>query len=206
MKNYLITAILLVFVAQVGFGQATVRVFNYRPTGEFGFVMKPLTSVEVAWQARFSKRPTKRWRSGISLLYLPLQPRLAVFPLYGVLQDGRGTTIVPTAQAYQQYTMFQLAMGSDYALVHRKKFNFYVGADLVAGAAKVDYTYAGLTDESYQGGSILAGFRARVGAEYAVTSHIGVFVTANREGFLMAEPKAYLAANDYGIGLRYSFN
>ena len=119
-----------------------------------------------------------------------------------------GTTVLPGYQSFQKYAIFQLNGGIDYAFIHKKKLNVYAGADLVIGTASVDYTNViiGWKDESYQGGGILAGFRFRLGVDYNITDNIGVFVNANRQGFLVTEPGALNGANDYGLGVRYSFN
>ena len=208
MKPIICAAVFLFFASHLAYGQIGVRVFNYRPTGEFGFAMKPLVSLEIGYQPRFSKRSTKRWRTGFSLLYLNMKPRLEVFPVYGVRYDGNGTTVLPGYQSFQKYAIFQLTGGSDFAFIHKDKYNVYAGADLVIGAANVEYTNViiGWKDESYQGGGILAGFRFRLGVDYNITDHIGVFVNANRQGFLVTEPGALNGANDFGLGMRYSFN
>ena len=61
--------------AQVGVG---VRVYNYRPTGEFGFVMKPTYTAEIMFIDEFRKK--KRTRFNFSATYLHMKPRMAEFP------------------------------------------------------------------------------------------------------------------------------
>lgn len=208
MKSFLRVAIFLLLATNLSYGQISLRVFNYRPTGEFGAVMKPLVSVEIGYQGRFSQRTTKRMRTGISLLYLNMKPRLEVFPVYGIREDGSGTTVLPGYQSFQKYALFQLIGGIDYAFIHKEKLNVYAGVDLVIGTASVEYTnlIIGLIDEGYQGGGILSGFRFRLGVDYEITDDIDVFVNANRQGFLLNEPRALNGANDYGLGMRYTFN
>jgi hypothetical protein len=208
MKTPYKKTLLLVFVAQLGWSQFIVRAVNYRPTGEFGFVMKALTTIEIGNQQRFSKRPTKRGRMVASILYLNMKPRLEVFPIAGFASDGRGSRVIPGIQSFEKYRLLQFIFGYDYAFVHKEKFNFYVGADLVAGLASVNYTviYPTWKNETYQGGGGLGGFRLRLGLDYKLTETIGVFVSANRGGFLITEPAGFFAANDYGLGMCYSFN
>jgi hypothetical protein len=207
MKTPYKITLLIFFVTQLGWSQLMVRAVNYRPTGEFGFVMKPLISVEIGNQQRFRKSATRRWRSVASLLYLNMKPRMDVFPIAGFASDGKGSRVIPGIQSFEKYNLLQLIFGYDYAFVHKEKFNVYVGADLVAGFASVDYTiiYPTWKNETYQGGGGLGGFRVRLGLDYNLTEAMGVFISANSGGFLITEPAGFLSANDFGLGMRYSF-
>ena len=208
MKTFICVSALLFFASHITYGQLSLRIFNYRPTGEFGFAMKPLVSMEIGTQGRFSKRATKRTRVGFSATFLKMEPRLEVFPTYGVVSDGAGTRVLPGVQAFGKYNVFQLFGGMDYAFLHNEKYNVYAGIDLIAGVISVDYTdyVESWKDESYSGGGILAGFRFRLGIEYNLTDQISAFIDANRQGFLVAEPRALNDGNDYGLGLRYTFD
>lgn len=208
MKNVLFLFVCLLFAASDSSGQASLRVFSYRPLGEFGLVMKPKFSAEIGWQSRFSRRSTKRVRYGFSLMYLDMQPREEVFLTYGELYDDNGLTIIPILQSFQRYSIFQINAGGDFAFVHRQKLNVFAGADMVAGAAAVAYTsYApGVRYESYDGGGILGGGRFRLGVEYAIRKRLSVFFNAHRSVVLLVEPKTLLKSNDFGLGVRYSFN
>lgn len=207
MRYVFLIALFLFLGSGFSYGQIAVRVFSYHPTGEFGFAMKPLVSGEVSYQYGFSKRSTKRWRAGFSLVLLNLKPRMEVFPVYGVLSDGAGTRVIAGQQSFQRYFIAQLCGGSDFAFVHKEKINLYAGADIVVGGASVDYTsvYPGLKGESYSGGGILGGFRARVGAEYSFSDHFSAFANAHRSVFLITEPASIPWAYDFGVGVRYSF-
>ncbi|WP_353484529.1 hypothetical protein [Haliscomenobacter sp.] len=208
MKTLIAIVTLLLFVTTLSFGQISIRVFNYHPTGEFGFVMSPLTSLELGLQGRFSKRIERRWRANMSLVYLRMKPRLDVFPVAGFAVDGKGSRVIPGLQSFQKYNIAQFIFGYDYAIVHKEKFNFYAGLDLLGGAASVDYelVYPSWKDETYQGGGVMVGLRARLGVEYAISDHIGVCINTNRSGFYLREPAAKLWAIDYGLGVRYTFN
>jgi hypothetical protein len=207
MKTIITTCIFTLFLCAISFGQISLKAFNYRPTGEFGMTMKPLISVEIGWQDRFSRRSTKRWRYGFSLQYLNMKPRMEVFPVYAVGDNGNGFQVFPGHQSFQRYAILQLMGGGDFAFIHKEKLNVYAGASLIVGAASIDYTdiIEGWKNESYSGGGILGGGRVRLGAEYAFTDNFALFFDMNRNGFLVAEPLAFLTANDYGLGARYSF-
>lgn len=208
MKTLIGISFLVLASWQFSFGQISLRVFNYRPSGEFGFAMKPLVSAEIGYQPRFSKRPTKRMRTGFSILYLNMKPRMEVFPVYATGDDGKGNSVFPGAQSFQRYMVIQLIGGVDYAFYHKEKINVFGGFDIVAGAASVDYTsiISGWKDESYQGGGYLGGFRFRLGAEYSLSDHFGLVLTANKSVYLISEPASINWANDFGLGVRYSFN
>lgn len=207
MVNKLLISTLLTFMSTICSGQLSLRLLNYRPGGELGFTMKPLVSAEISWQNRFSRLSKERFRYGFSVLYLNLKPRMEAFPVYGVLHDGNGTTVVPGTQTFHRYAIIQLAAGSDFAFIHQKKLNVFVGADLLAGSLSLDHTSDNaLYGESYTGNSILAGFRLRLGAEYRINDYIGAFFTTNSNHIMVADPLAFIRSFDVGLGARYSFD
>jgi hypothetical protein len=212
MKHFFATMLLLLFASSLSFGQIAVRVFNYRPTGEFGFAMNPLNSFEIALMGKFTKgatqRTDRRMRVVFSFVHLKMKPRLDVFPIYGVMTGGNSTTSVTGEQSFQRYNITQITLGADFAIIHKKKFNFYAGGDLIVGGTSVAFTkkIPGVIDEDYEGGGGLGGLRLRLGAEYSITDHFGVFVNTHRSGFFLSEPAGFLWAYDYGFGMRYSFN
>jgi len=195
------------FLSKLSFGQISLRVFNYRPAGELGFTMKPLVSAEIGWQDRFSKRSYKRFRAGLSIMYLNFKPRMEVFPTYGVLRDGGLTTVIPGAQSFQKYAIFKVNVGFDYAIIHKKKLNVFVGADLIIGTLSIDYSSnSAFINDTYKGGGMLAGLRFRLGTEYSLTDQVSAFFTANHNRILISEPRSFIHSNDLGLGARYSFN
>ena len=205
MRTFLKIIFFIFFGSNIAFGQITVRLFNYRPTGEFGFVMKPLYSAEIGWQNPFYK---SRFRTGFSLTYLKMKPRMDVFPVSGVLTDGSGTRVLPGTESFQKYNIGLLIVDEDFAFVQQKKFNIFIGTGIMIGAASVNYTnqVQSVINETYQGGGILGGFRFRLGAEYIINDYIAISIIANRNVFLVSDPGAINWANDYGIGVRYTFN
>ena len=205
MRTFLKILFFILVACNIASAQIGVRLFNYRPTGDFGFVMKPLFSGEIGFQKPFEK---KRFRTGFSLTYLQMKPRMDVFPISGVLIDGNGTTVLPGEQSFQKYNLGLLFGDMDFAFVNQGKFNVFMGGGVMVGAASVEYKskVQGVIDETYQGGGILGGLRFRLGAEYVIFNNIGISFTANRSIFLVSDPGAINWANDYGIGVLYSFN
>lgn len=196
--------LLCLLLPGISIAQVSLRVFNYRPTGDFGFTMKPLVSAEISYQPKFDD---SHWRLGFSLSYLSMKPRLDAFNTVGVEDDGGTVTILPGVQSYQNYNILQLASGVDVAFIHTDKLNIFGGIDFLFGAASIAYTndVYRIIEESYSGGGYQYGVRGRLGAEYELSDHFNVFLTANRSYFTITEPRAKLNANDYGLGLRYSF-
>lgn len=201
MRPFLKIILFILLISNIAFGQISVRLFNYRPTGEFGSVMKPLFSAEIGFQSSFDG---DRLRGGFSLTYLHMKPRMDVFPVYGVI----GSTVFPGEQSFQKYNLGLLFADLDIAIVDQKKFNFFTGLGLIIGGANVDYTYNVQTAiaESYSGGGIIGGLRFRLGAEYILNDNIGIMLNANRSAFLLTDPRTLGWANDYGVGLKYSFD
>jgi hypothetical protein len=204
MRIFILPALILLLAVQMSFGQLSVKLFNYRPTGEFGFVMKPTFSAEAGYMGSFED---ERFRTSASATFLVMKPRLDSFPIYGTLSDGTGDHVLPGSQSFQKYNIAQLFVGFDLAFVKKEPFYVYAGMDVTVGAASVEYTsyIETFIDESYSGGGFFGGFRFRLGAEYDVTEEIGIFINAQRSVWLITEPAAINWANDYGLGIKYNF-
>jgi hypothetical protein len=201
----IVKILFLILFANSAFAQISLRVYNYRPTGEFGFVMKPTFSAEIGFIRPFED--DKRLRVRASVSFLVMKPRMESFPIYGILHDGTGDHVLPGTQSFQKYNIGQLFAGFDVAFIQKEKFFAYGGLDLTIGGANVDYTdnIETFKNESYSGGGILAGFRVRLGAEYDFSDKIGMFIDAQRSIWLISDPAAFNWANDYGLGVKYNF-
>jgi hypothetical protein len=206
MRYFLKICFLIIFV-QSSFAQVSLRFYNYRPTGEFGFVMKPTFSAEAGWMDSFDD--DHRFRSQVSISYVILKPRMESFPIYANQYGGlTGDHVLPGSQSFQKYNVAQLFGGFDLAFIRKEPFYAYAGLDVTVGAASVEYTSEIETfiSEGYSGGGFLGGFRFRLGAEYDITEHIGIFINANRGVWLLSDPAAINWANDYGLGVKYKFD
>jgi hypothetical protein len=192
-------------ISQTSTAQLSVKVFNYRPTGDFGFVFKPTFSAEVGYMGLFEDG--NRWRSQASVTFIVLKPRLETIPTSGLLSDGTGKHVLPGAMSYKKYNLAQAFVGVDYAFVCKQNFFVFAGLDLTAGGTFVEYTddVETLKTESYTGGGILAGFRFRLGAEYTLSDEISLLIHIQRCGWIVTDPASLNAANDYGLGIKYNF-
>jgi hypothetical protein len=197
--------ILFLFTANTAVSQIMVKGYNYRPTGEFGFVFKPTFSAEIGYMASFEE--DKRIRPVASVSFLVMKPRMESFPIYGVLHDGTGDHVLPGSQSFQKYNIAQLYGGFDLAIINKEQFHAYAGLDITIGAASVEYTsdIETFKTESYSGGGFLGGFRFRLGVDYDITESFSVFVNAERAGWLLTDPAAINWANYYGLGVKYNF-
>ncbi|HNP49276.1 MAG TPA: hypothetical protein PKL85_10585 [Bacteroidia bacterium] len=203
--------ILLSFLMFVSFYSASAQIslmlYNFRPTGEFGYVMKPAYSAELGYANGIDEADPIR--SSFSITYLSFTPRLDTFPTTGYYYSGStGSMVVQGYQCYQKYNLLLLYCGMDWPFIKKDPFFVYVGLDITAGFSEIEYTsYMELiSDESYSGGSILAGFRGRLGVEYKLSKSLGLFANLERMGWLNAEPKSTNAGNTYGIGIHLNFN
>lgn len=197
------TLLFAVQIALASQAQIGLRVYNYRPTGDFGYVMKPLTSAELSFTQAFDK---KRVRPTFGISVLNFKPRMEIFPTYGLLTVGGNTTVLPGEQKFNKYLMVQLNGGIDVAVVKKEKFFAFLGAGISIGAIAVEYEsrVQDIKDESYSGGGYFGGFKFRVGVEYKFNKHFSANISANRNVFLVSEPAALLWANDYGLGIIYT--
>lgn len=202
MRNILLSFFVSLLWFQTSFAQLSLRVFNYRPTGEFGFVMNPTFSVEIGYMKSFENEG--RLRPNFSVTVLNMKPRMKTIPTYGVIN---GRQVLPGELSFQKYFIYQLNAGMDIAFIQKKKFVGYAGWQIILGGADVNYTnnVETIIQVTYEGGGILGGLRFNLGAEYDFNEKISVFANANRCVFLVAEPKSLNWANDYGIGMCYTF-
>ncbi|MGZ3932037.1 MAG: hypothetical protein ACXVPQ_10960 [Bacteroidia bacterium] len=204
MKRLLFTAAFFLLIGlKICHAQIFLRAYNYRPTGNFGFVFKPTFSAELGYIQEFED---DRIRFGFSLSFLKMTPRQDAFPIYAV-QSGNGNFVLPGEQRFTKYNLIQAACGMDIAIIKRKKFFAYLGVDVIIGAGAVDYSdnIQTLEENEYSGGGILGGGRFRVGVQYDLSDHFSLMANANRSVFLITEPAAVNWANDYGFGVIYRF-
>lgn len=204
LRNVLFASVFIV-IPLSSHAQIAVHGFNFRPTGEFGFVMKPTFSADIGFSPVFDE---SNWRMRASFTYLIMKPRMDTFPVVTLMTVGSNTTVLPGKQSFSKYNIFLLSVGFDYAFYYNDRFAVYGGSDLIAGAASVDYyeEVPTLKTENYSGGGILAGVRLRIGGEYYINDTWSVFADVNRMGMLITEPAALAGANEYGIGLRFTMN
>ena len=196
---------LLTSPAFISKAQLAVKFYNYRPTGEFGFVMKPTFSAEVAYMRSFED--DKPFRSAISISYLSMKTRMDTFPTTGWISDGTTGIVLPGYQVFQKYDIIQFYAGMDWGFIRKDPYFVYIGLDFTGGFTSIAYTSftEQISNEGYTGGGMLAGYRARIGAEYDVNDMIGIFAHVERTGWVNSEPASRNSANMYGIGVKLNF-
>ena len=205
MKKAILLSYILIVLTYIANAQLGVRAYHYRPTGYYGALFKPTFSVEAGIVKPFEDRYV---RTVIMGTVLNMKPRLSEFPITGEI-DGYTTTVHPGTQTFHQFIMFQAHLGIDVAFVKKEKVNVFVGTSLIAGWAFVHYSIKiprVKEEEGYVSGQEL-GLQFRLGAEYQLTEDIGLFISANRNYFLMISEDigGNYWANDYGLGITYQF-
>ena len=179
-----------------------LKVIQFRPTGLTGAIMKKSISGELLYIQDFNEK----WRGRVGFSYASLQPRLDTFPVYAVMDGNSGTTVLPGYEVYHQFNYYLLSFGVDFKMLHRKKFSIYSGAEILMGGIDMEYDsyYETLLEESYSGGSTLAGCKFRLGTEYNLNEHAGIFFEACRNMYYLNKT-GFFSHNDIGLGFRYTF-
>ncbi len=206
MRRLVVLFLLVLSLSNELSSQVSLRLYHYRPTGrEFGFTFKPTVSGELGFTFPFDE---DHWvRFGASVTFLRMKTRMDTFPTYATVSGGSGPSVLPGAQVFQKYNLLKAFAGLDVAVVNKEKIKVYLGTDIIAGFASVEYTYTveTLIDEGYTGGGVVIGLRGRLGCDYSLNDDFVLFATVNRSYFLIEEPAAVGSANDYGIGVRWIF-
>ncbi|MCW3103145.1 MAG: hypothetical protein JWO09_1585 [Bacteroidetes bacterium] len=206
MKKLFICLFVLITIGSVT-AQLTVRIYNYRPTGDYGAVFKPTISAEIGSMRQFDEDNRVRWVFTGTALYL--KPRMAEFPTTGEIEDGNGLKVYPGTMAYKLYLAVQAHIGIDVALYRTEKFNAFIGTNAIIGGVLFHYhsVIPGFQDNESIGSGTQLGVRFRAGGEYQLNDQLGFLISANRSYGIMlsADAGGFFSANDYGIGVSYKF-
>lgn len=193
---------IFLFLSNAIHAQIGGRAFMFRPTGDFGFWMKPAYSLELMYIKPFEEE--KWYRYNVSLTAMDMKPRLEPFPVYST----SGKQIKPGEFTFQRYLLVEAMPGIDVAVFKKEKWSAFIGSDVTIGLSDIEYTniIKTVTDEGSVDMGVLIGLRYRIGAEYKLNDNLYLFTTVNR-GFIYAgTPKGFLWGNDYGIGIHYQFD
>jgi len=204
MSKFLISFCLL-FLIKSSSAQLSIRAFNYRPTGDYGFALKPANSIEIGYMELYDDDKTfsKRFRSNISITYIKMNPRMDSIPIFEVISSN-GYILYPGTEIIKKWNEFRLFMGLDFAFIKRKRFFVYSGIDAAVGIISCEIINNLSVDGNINSRGI-AGLRFRLGFEYKITDNIHIFATANRQIALLLGPPGSMSANDYGLGICLEF-
>jgi hypothetical protein len=187
------------------FSQVGLKAIYVRPTGDLGMTMNATVSGELIFKPFDRKfNEGSKWQPRVSIGFIKFSPRLASFPVVGII-SSQSTTISPGTMSYSKYNAMYLSGGIDYMIKLGSSFFLYPGLDINFGGINQSYQshYPLIADEGYTGGSVYVGIRARVGAEYRIKK-IAFFMEATRNMNIIIN-ESFMNYNDYGIGIRYSF-
>ena len=194
-KSLLIIAF-FAFSSAISYSQYSARVYTFRPTGNFGSVMKSLYSLELGKSDFFSDG---NFRTTTAVNFMIFKPRLDTFLTYSTTYDGyEGLRVTPKYQVIGNYITVNGYFGVDWSPVSFGNFYPYIGGDFHIGL----YRYK---DDSESDMGVLFGLRARVGIEYEYARDLSFFLNANRQGWINLEPRSLPCGWDIGLGAKYSF-
>ncbi len=197
MKKLVILVFLI--ISFTGYGQIAVKVLQFRPSGDFGALMKKTFTGEIMFMSKF--KPHFRMRAGLT--FVPLKTRLDTIHFVTV-RDGN--YLIPSYYTYKKYNMLNIFIGFDYSFIDNEHFAPYIGMDIIFGTVAVDYSKSipTLEQEDAQINYVLAGIRPRIGFEYTFYEHYGIFLEVSRGMYLITE-NGFYANNDIGLGIHYTF-
>lgn len=186
------------------FAQVGLRLTQFRPTGELGYVVERKFAPEIQFIQDFED-PT---RMRFSFLYLNLQPRLDTFPSTGYISDSNGFRVLPGWQTFSNIDLILFSGGLDFAVLELFDYQLalYPGMDIIFGGINMVYeSYTPeLVSEGFSGGFMIGGLRLRFGAEWAFGDHFGVNLEWSTATYLQEETGRF-TFNDLGLGVRYQF-
>jgi len=196
----LFTILLFSLIAFNSPAQIAVKLYQFRPSGDFGSVMGRSVTAELLFIGEFKHH--KRMRFGLT--YVALHARLDTFPITVISSEY--PNVMPGTMVYKHYRVLIGNMGFDYGFLDNDIWTPYAGFDIIAGATDVAYNKNDIiVNTDYSGGEVLVGFRFRAGVEYTFKEKYGVFLEIARAMYLLSD-KTTLAHNDFGLGFRYKFN
>ncbi len=199
-----ILAFLAMFTASKAVAQLGLKLVQFRPTAELGEVMERKVSAELLYLPDFEAN----WRSRFFVSYYELEPRLAAFPITGYEYRDGVWTVFPGTQSYTKYNLILFGGGMDYGGLHLMddKLTIYPGADIFGGGVDQEYEtdVPGLSSSGFSGGFMLAGLRARIGADYSFSEVVSVFTEWSTATYWLQESGRF-TFNDIGVGARFIF-
>lgn len=205
MKRIIVLTLIIAGTINNMSAQIGVRVYNYRPTGYYGAIFKPTISAQIGYVRLFKKRV----RPLVFFTILNMKQRMAELPITFSIEKSNGTIVYPGTQSFKRFLMHQAHAGIDFAFVKKQKIFVFTGASLIAGWVFIQYRTK-LNGGGESGGSVSGkelGFQFRMGAEYKMTEHIRILLSANRNYYAIISEDAggHFWSNDYGVGIIYQF-
>lgn len=202
MLKIIILFISILHFSTCGFSQIYGKVMQFRPTGEFGFVMKKTISAELGSMDEFED--AFRFRYHVNFTYL--QPRLATFNLPAYISEQTLTTFYPATQKFKTMINVAFGVGWDFSpdAIDHWKLRPYIGLDIVPGfhLRYTEYSSIILKEKEFNVSPFL-GFKGRTGLQYSF-KNLDVFIELERTYALILK-YAFMNYNNIGIGISRPF-
>ena len=203
-RSFVLSIIFLLFTLTIS-AQWGGRVYNFRPTGKDGAVFKPTYTAEILYHEPFENR----FRQSYSFTFLNLKTRIPEIPTTGIIERDGQVTITPGKQIFNKFLTLQARAGYDFAIIKKNKFSTFIGANIIFGASYVDYSSEVALIESTHITTVAygVGIQFRSGVEYQVSDDFGLFISANKNIYLMLNEDIsdVFWSNDFGLGFTYNF-
>ena len=209
--------LLMIFVCKASYAQIAIRGYYYQPLYDFGFFMKPTASLEIGYLPDFKERHI---RINASFTYLKLNPKQSAFQNYATKELTIGGPYnydeFKYIRRYQNYEIYQVFFGWDFAVIKKDRFQVYLGPGITAGEVRDAHTDLDENGNPPSRGllyylfvhkkTLFTGLRHHVGAQFNINPRLNIFANVqtcywfNRQGFGVLNQ-----ANDAGIGIQYLF-
>lgn len=214
MKTKLALLIWILF-CKASTAQIAIRGYYYQPLYDFGYFMKPATSLEIGYLPDFGEGYS---RINASVTYLKLQSKRAEF----VNSSTSGLTVIgmwpyresQVTRSYQNYEMYQGFFGWDFALIKKPVFQLYVGPGIIIGKLTDAHTVLDESGNSRKNnipfdkdGAFFTGLRHHIGIQFKINDQLNLLANAQTCYWLYPGNNFFdlTQANDFGIGFQYLF-
>ena len=200
-KALALSASLFIFLPL--FGQIGIKAVQFRPTNDFGFVMKKAYGPELLWMTEFEGSVRMRW----SASFASFKPRMENIETVAFVNDGGTESILPTYYNIRKMWNLTLGMGLDYSpeIMEDWFVRPFAGIDLNVGAHhREGFTNTGISSIDESTSTSLLGIAGRIGATVPF-ERAGLFVemTRNYQFYVSVSGASY---NTVGIGVYFLIN
>ncbi len=192
--------ILFVLSASQLKAQIGIKVTQFRPTNDFGFIAEKTFGPEIIWKNEFDGSTRMRYYAN----YASFGSRLDTIPTVSYVSSGNGSEILPSYYGYTKLWNFTLGFGLDYSPEEMEDWLVrpFVGLDFNTGAhQRKTFTNTGVSSIDEDNLVPFVGFLGRVGMEMTF-DRIGVFIEGTRN-YNLYVPIAGGSHNTIGLGITY---
>lgn len=180
--------------------QISIKIVQFRPTNDFGFIAEKTFGPELIWKKEFNGSTRTRYYVN----FANYKSRMDTIPTVSYVSSGNGSEILPSYYGYSKIWNLSLGFGFDYSpeILEDWLIRPFIGMDLNTGAhQRQTFTNTGVS--SIDEGNLVPLFGAvgRFGLE-STFDKFGVFLEATRN-YNLYIPIASGSLNTIGFGVTY---